>query len=198
MAGPSVSIVYQCDYDGAAGTIAEIAVNSLLVSAGTTNPALVEIGTLGFMGLKMAALGDDVRHVMPVPSNWDRHQDIRVRAIWATESVTTADRVVWKFLYDELTPDVTELVAPATALDTVIAADAPIATAKTLLRSPAGIINAKSIADTELYWSFLLESDAQTGNPLTDGVYLLGVEFEFSPKHGPGELEAEAIPWQAD
>lgn len=174
---------------------------NVLASAGVTGglpSKVVEIGTLGLIGLKMITVGDDVAHTMIVPSIWDRHNPIYVRAIWASESVTGTDGVTWKFLYNELIPDAaTALIKPATALDTAIVEDLVTATAKALQRSPAGIINRKSIADTALYWSFLVEADAQTGNPLTDGVYLLGVEFEYTPKHSHSAApRREGHAWQ--
>lgn len=161
-------------------------------------PKLVEIGTTGLIGLQMLTAGDDVRHVMRVPSHWDRHHDIKARVIWATESVTTTDGLTWKILYGELTPNSSAVAAPATALDTVIAEQlVSVAVAKTMYRTAAGIIVAKSIADAALYLSFLVEADAQTGNPLSDGVYLLGVEFEYTPKLSRKSMHRGAREWTA-
>lgn len=163
-------------------------------------PKLVEIGTIGLVGLQVLTVGDDVRHVMRVPSYWDRHQPINARVIWATESSTATDGVTWKMLYSELTPGTTLLAAPATALDTPIVEQLVSAgeAAKMLRRTAAGVIAAKAIADAALYWSFLIEADAQTNNPLSDGTYLLGVEFEYSPKwNRTSQPQKAAWTWQA-
>lgn len=166
-------------------------------SAGAGNPYMTEIGSLGLAGMLMAAAADDVRHTMIVPSHWNRHHDIGVRVIWSSEAAAVGDRdVTWKFLYLELTPGTTALAAPATALDTVITAQAPAGTAKVIERGNQGIIAANSIADAALYWSFLVEMDAIDA-AFTENVYLLGVEFEYVPVLTPGSDRIKPRSWQA-
>lgn len=162
-------------------------------------PKLVELGALGVVALVMPTAGDDVRHLMLIPSTWNRKHPIYVRCIWSTDSATIADTIDWKFLYLAVTPDLTELIAPATALDTVIPQDTvPVATAKVINRTAQGKINARTIADAALYLAFICEMDAKAAG-LSEDVFFHGVEFEYTPHFGPlnavDDVEGEA--WKA-
>jgi hypothetical protein len=162
-------------------------------SVGAGVPVMAEISTFGIVGCLMAFAGDDIAHVMAIPTNWARNQPIRVRAIWECAAAAVGARdITWKFLYSLITPDTTALIVPATALDTAIAVDVPLGTANTVQRSPAGIINANTIGDTVLYMSFLMEMDAFHAD-LSEDKHLLGVEFEYTVRMGHGKpLEGPA------
>lgn len=189
--------IYDDDGGQTAGTTAA---DTVWVSANTGNAPLVEINGLGLMGLHMDETTDLVSHMMLIPSEWDRKLPIGVRAIWVTASTTIADRLTWTFLYDEITPGTDAVIAAATVLDTIIAEDAvSVATAYTMYRSPKGVINPGSLADSALYWSFSLRPSAQTNNPLSDGVYLLGVEFEYGPRltrNPTGAVRRQPLDWE--
>lgn len=177
-----------------------VPVDTLLASAGAGNALLEEIGTTGLMALVMVSAADDIAHTMIVPSDWDRHQPIYVRVIWASEAAAVGDRdITWKFMYAELTPGVTAIAAPTTVLDTVLVAQAPLGTAKTFERSAtAGKINANAIADASLYWSFIVEMDAFDA-AFTEDKYLIGVELEYTPKPGAysAHSQREGLAWVA-
>lgn len=175
-----------------------LAADLALVSAGIGSAPLEEINSLGLMGLKMNTAANDVRHVMQVPSVWDRGQPINVRVHWCSAAAAVGDRTVtWKVLYGELTPDTTVLIAPATALDTAIAADVPIGTAFTYQISPTGVIDKNQIAKVAEEMSFLVEMDAKHVDHSED-IFLLGVEFEYTPKYGQEHSGGEpGEEWQA-
>jgi hypothetical protein len=159
---------------------------------------LTEIGTTGIVGLAMTVAGDDIRHSMPIPSNWDRHCPIRCRVIWATEAADT-DTATWKVLYSALTLDSGVIITPATGLDTVLVADAAIGVAKTIQATPWGVINEDKITDANEIFNFLVELDAATITIVSETTYLLGIEWEYTPKLSPNENLArrEAQPWEA-
>lgn len=172
------------------------------VGAGTdagTARTLEEISTTGLVGLLMATAGDDVRHSMPMPTDWDRDNDINVRAWWtsAYNTTVTDQTATWKFLYGALAANSGVLAAPATALGTAIAADPPAATAYTIQATAWGTIAGKAIADTADWFNFLVELDA-IGGTFTEAKYLMGVEFQYTPRFGNNTYpQREAVAWQA-
>lgn len=174
-------------------------IDTVLQSAGAGNPLLTEIGTTGIMGLLMAAAGDDVRHCMAIPGDWDRAQAINVYVHWATEAASATSRAaVWKFLYGLIIPETTAIATPATVLDTAIASDPAKGTAKVWQRSPAGVLKGGTIADAVLALAFLVElDDYPTTTTFTENKYLLGVEFEYAPKVGVSHQEGQAPAWVA-
>jgi len=186
-------------YDDVTGEASPVAVDTLLVSAGAGNAPLTEISTTGIMGLKIAAAANDVRHIMAVPSHWDKHNPIKVRVIWTSASVTGTDAVTWKFLYDDVVPETTVVGTPSTPLDTAITAlDLVAGVAYTVQATDWGVINKGNIANDALYWKWLVEADAFTGDPYTQGLWLLGVEFEYTPKteEMEGEYQVRGRPWR--
>ena len=191
--GLDFTIIYTVDYDGAAGTIASTAVDTLLVSAGVGNPILMEIPALGFMAMLMEAAADDVRHIMPMPSDMDRYNPIRVRVWWSSEAaaVTTRD-ITWKFLYGALTSETSAIAAPATELNTALVVDAVVGTAKVIQKTAWGVIDRGTITTSQDVLAFLVEMDAFDA-ALSEAKYLLGVEFEYSPKEATQGLPRPRI-----
>lgn len=175
-----ISVIYAADYDGAAGAITAIAVDTLLVSAGAGNPVFKEIGTTGIMALVTASAGDDIRSSIDIPWDLDRHNPVRVRAKWASEAAAVGSRsITWKVLYGAIGAEADPVAAPATALSTPIAADVPLGTAKMVQWSPWGVISAGSIAKTKDTLNFLVEMDAFDGS-FTEDKYLLGLQIEYT------------------
>lgn len=173
------------------------------IGAGTTsgtNKTLDSISTTGFTGLLLGAAGDDVRHAMPFPRHWDRQHDIDVRFWWcsALNGSVTTQTAGWKFLYSGLVANSGVIAAPATALDTVIAADPPIGVAYTLQQSEWGTINARTIGPTVDWFAFIAELDA-IGGTFTEAKYLLGVEFQYTLRLGndPYHLRVPGETWVA-
>lgn len=163
-------------------------------SAGVVGSAgkLIEIGTTGLVGLLVDTAGDDVAHMMPIPSNWDRSHQIKARVIWSSEAAAVGNRTItWKIMHKALTLDSDAIATPSTVLDTAIAADAPIGTAKTLQATAWGIINAGKFPTTDEFLAFLVEMDA-FHTDFSENKYLVGVQFEFTPKlsREPAQFEA--------
>lgn len=155
-------------------------------SAGAGIPVMREMSNGGICGLFMEAAGDDVAHFMRIPNNWDRRQDIYVRAVWTSASTTANDGITWKFLYTPLIlSTAANLVStvPATALDTEIPEDEVSTTAYTPQVTPNGILNGGTLLDTQTYIKFLMEMQAFDAG-LTEDKFLLGVEFEYTMRFG--------------
>jgi hypothetical protein len=78
--------------------------------------------------------------------NLDVGSAVNVYVVWSTSSSTTTDTATWTVLYTPLTFDTDAFAAPATTLDTAIAADAA-GTASTPRKTAAGVLNAANITD---------------------------------------------------
>lgn len=161
-----------------------IAEGDIFVSVGAGTPKVKEVSTFGVSGLRVNTAGDDVRHMMPVPQDWSRNHPIQVRMIWSSEAAAVGARTItWKFLYKLLIPGTTAIAAPSTALDTVIIAQAPLGTAFTLERSPAGILQPPGLGYNEnAHIIFLCENDAFDA-AFTENKVFHGVEFEYTPNY---------------
>jgi len=159
-------------------------------------PVFQEVEALGISGYLMDTAGDAVNHYMLIPTNWDRGHKIFVRAHFLTASGTAADTITWKFLYQEIVPGTTVMLAqPVTALDTVLVAQAVAGVDSTVERtSTPGEIAGGTIADATLAIKWQMEMDAFAAG-LTEAKYLLGVEFEFSPRFGRLQNQGESKPW---
>ena len=195
--GPQVNVVFKADYDGAAGTVAETGVDTIIVSAADNDAVLEEIDSTGIMGLKMNNNGDSVNHLCPLPSDVDRYNPVYVYVRWCSGSSTTTDSVLWKVFYKEITPDTTQLSATiSTALDTAIADDACLGTAYVDQRTPAGKISRCSIAEAALDLALKVEMDTKTD--ITEDIFLLGLELEYTPRLSDTlTRKVEAMPWKA-
>jgi hypothetical protein len=173
------------------------AIDTVLSSAGAGNPLMVEVGALGMMGLATNTAGDDVRHLMAIPGDWDRSKPIGVRLLWASEAAAVELRTVdWKVLVRNMTID-SALAAPSQALGTPIATgQAPAGTAKTLQWTAWGEMAAGFLTDANELLAFLCEMDAKHA-AMVETLYLLGIQFEYTPKHGVAHQEGTAPAWTA-
>lgn len=175
------------------------AATTVLDSIGAGDPVFQEIGTTGLNGLLMASDGDDIRHFMRIPTNWDRDHPIYVRVVWSSASTTSADTIDWVVLFDQIEPETTggTVIAPATALDTAIAQDTVHGTANVVQKTANGVINGGTLLDASEYISFLVEMhDFAAG--LTEDKNLLGIEFEYTPKFDAGQRGSEARAFAVD
>lgn len=165
-------------------------------SWGAGNPVLSEISTTGLPGLLMAAAGDDVAHFMRIPSKWDRNFPIYVRVVW-TSSHTGAvvnETLEWKFLYLAYSAN-SGIAIPSIALDTVLVTQAPSTTIRGLVTTANGKINAETFTTVRTHMSFLVEMQAFHGD-LGEDKWLLGVEFEYTPRFGRGRNQREGRAWE--
>lgn len=149
-------------------------------SSGAGNPALQEVNTTGMVALKIDAAADDVHHTWFIPTDLDVASDLNIYVLWSSDQTTDTDTVTWKILYEALTPDTDAPGAPATALDTAIAADTNIATADALQKTAAGVIVGGTLTAAD-FLHFLVEADAFSGaDPSTDDINLYGVLLEYT------------------
>lgn len=159
--------------EGAPNTVSSNAITSFT----TGNPTVVNINSTNLTGVQFGTAGHVIRHVMPLPRDWDTTKDIYVRALYTTGSATTTDGVTWKVFFKNLSLDSDAITGTInTALGTVIAADTVIGAYK-LQQSPPGKISANTLTKDLL--ELEVEMDASDVDLAAEGVYLLGIEFAY-------------------
>ncbi len=73
--------------------------SDLITSLGTGTPVFGEaVSAAEIAGLLMAAAGDEIYHLMPIPWDMDTTQPMRFR-VWFVHKSTSADTPIWKVLY---------------------------------------------------------------------------------------------------
>lgn len=170
-----------------------VRLSSVGVAASALTPYLKEMTTGGIVGLVMPTVGDQVGHFMQFPLHWDRRQDVKIRVLWTVDSHDDGETIDWSFLYRRCTPNTAGLsntlrVVPTTALDTVIPQDKIITGADYLdlvHRTEAGVLKSRTFTNLEQYIQFLIRVDAFDAG-MTEDKFLLGVEFEYTPRTGRG------------
>ena len=150
-------------------------------ATGAGAPALTAIGALGIVGHLLVDAGDDVRHFWAMPYDVDVTKSIGFRVWWHSEAAAVGDRDIdLKVLYLPITPGVTALITPATALDTVIPlAQVPTGTANVIERTSRGEIAADTIANTVSAMALLVEMDAFDA-AFTEVKTFLGLEIDYA------------------
>lgn len=155
------------------------------VGAGTpsaTNLKFTEIGTTGVVGLVLEAAGDSIMGHMQLPYDYDRSKPMYVRVHWSSGSTDTADTINWLVEYTAIAPNVTAIIAPATALDATIAQDTvPVATANVWCTTEWGRINGGKFDRNVESLTVEVEMDAFAAG-LTEAKHLLGIELRYTPK----------------
>ena len=122
---------------------------------------------------------------------------IHLRVAWMTESTTIADTVLWQFRYSLLVPNTTQLVSlPTNNPDTPFVADNALATLRILQLTEKAKINARSISNTDEYFFFTVEMGAKAAG-LTESIWFVGLEIEFTPRLGRYHRHVEGEPWTA-
>lgn len=156
------------------------------VGAHTGAPVQQEITTMGIVGILLDTAADAIVTEAKIPWDLDTKQNVYARVVWTCGSTDTADTVTWKLLYRAITPAVTALATPATALDTAIVIQSvPVATAYTVNNSPWGVIVAGTLSEKAEHWGWLLEMTAFAAG-LTEDKFALGVEVMYTPKRLQG------------
>jgi len=164
------------------------------VSMHSTVPALVELGTDKEIAAMAMTVADRVTHAMEFPSFWDVTKEIGCRVLWSAKDTAEAnDAAHFIVLYDQV--DVDEgVIAPATALDTVITAlDVYGSTTDQVYkRTDRGIINANTFNEDakDGLFSFQIELQAVTTFS-ADEVELLGISWDYYPAWTIGQHATE-------
>ena len=166
-------------------------------SMGAANPVMKEISTIGLSGLLMVTAGDDVHHFMRVPPYWDREHPLYIRAVWTSDAAAVGNRTVtWKMLLIMMVGGTSAMGPGAAPLTTPIVAQAPKGVVRTLQITANGIFARSSIAGTATHMAFLMEMQAFHVD-FSEDKFLLGVEFEYTPRFGRGQNRYEAPVWEA-
>jgi len=162
------------------------AFQSYITGAGT-NPIVVfqDVNTSGIKGIKIHQASDGISTLWD-PWEVDINHVIRFR-VWSS-STGTASGDTWTITYTALTDGAQNtgvtIVAPATALDTVVVANATAYVANQPQASAFGVIARKKLADTtELLAIRVLSDMAQSA---ADNVSLLGLEIRYTPRRTAG------------
>ena len=155
-----------------------------LTGIGANAPVMAELGALGLGGFATSPNDDMACLDLQVPRLMNPDEEIGVRVVYtADEATATTDAVTWIVLYDQV--DFGEaIVAPATALNTVLVSETADATVDTALKRTArGVINAGVLDWTSRQGaiSWAVENQATT-TYTTDAVVFLGLLIDYYPK----------------
>jgi hypothetical protein len=163
--------------------------------ASAEDPAvyLKEIATSGAVGLLVATANDSIRHQMPIPRYWDRKQPINARVWWNSEAAAVGDRdITFGISLTHIADNGSTTLA--TALPTAVTWDAvaPKGVTTTPQKTAMEEIIAGNViaaADTMLYFSLSMTAfDAA----FTEAKYIVGLEFEYTPRWSPYPSGGEA------
>ena len=154
---------------------------------GSGEPVANEISDFGLAGLSMRLSDEACAFAFQTPSIANIHKEIGVRVLYTIdvdsgggEAVVATDAVTWLVKFDQVDPG-EAIVKPASALNTVIAAQADGGTTPYLYRvSSRGIINADRLNTTAKtgIMSWLVEPDAVT-TYTNDEITFLGLEIDY-------------------
>jgi hypothetical protein len=138
---------------------------------------------------------DDVAHMMMVPYDLDRGKQIRFRVWWTQTSTTATDSVTFVLTYqaviesDNVLGTVTSntvMVAPATALNTVIPVlDLSTGVALQAQATGFGVINKNVLADTTAFLNIQI-AVPDIGTFTADEVSIMGLEMRYTPRQMGG------------
>ena len=143
--------------------------------------ALGEVSTFGYGAPLMAAAGDLVCHHTMVPNDWDPEYPLGFKVWWTSGSSTVADTISWKVAIDFKVEGET-LIAPTTALDTVVALLDNVTGAYDQQKTARGIKNkswlTRAQVDAGADMMFHVEMDAFAAG-LSESKFLLGLEIDY-------------------
>jgi hypothetical protein len=152
-----------------------------------------EIGTTGLVGVLMDTDGDLVSTLWPFPWDYDVKQPMGISVHWASAAAAVAARDIdWIVTYSQIAKDAA-LVTPATALDTVIAQQAPVGVARAHQLTSRGIINGGKFAPSTLglgsgkfpLLSLRVELDTFDVT-FSEDKFFLGLLIDYAPKRTEG------------
>lgn len=181
------------------GGIAATDKNARLRALANGTPRLSPVSTLAMTGLLLTTAADGIEFCGMIPFDCDVTKPIGVRAWWTSEAAAVGDRTItFAATYKTFAADAA-LAAADTALNTVIAAQAPKGTSKALQQGNRGIINANTITTAKRFWSWKVLMSAFDA-AFVERKYLLGVEIDYLPYYlaGPRQVRDNAPAYTAD
>jgi len=151
-------------------------------SLGTGAPESENINSLGLIGGRLAALTDQVLHMMRIPEKWDLAEDLHFRVHWMSNDTVAAQTATFTLLYDQIAEGAA-LAAPATALSTPLVADEDSVVAYGLnVSDDKGILAGDTLSKDRFLVLSLAITDDVGLDVTSDEVFLLGLEIEYMPK----------------
>lgn len=146
------------------------------------DPVFAELSTFGISGISIHDAGDMVAHAWMAPYDLDITKQIRFRVWWTQTSTTATDSVDWIVTYTKVVEESTVLVAPVTALDTVVPlADLSSGTAYQMQATDFGVIAKNTLTATTAFLNLNVEADA-IGTFSADEVLFMGLEVRYTPR----------------
>lgn len=155
---------------------AEPVIGALYISAGTGAPYPTEVTDSGIVGLYVNDTADSVGILYPIPYDMDVKSPMDFAIMWTSNTSTSTETVTWKVLYTELTMNSEAIEAGASALDTVIAADAQAGTAQAIQQTAWGTLNGGTLTHGNvlaLDVSYSAESGIDAASDKVHGLYLV-------------------------
>lgn len=174
------------------------AVNNNIQMRGIGNgtPRLADVQALNMTGLIVASDSDGVEMCGMIPSDLDYTRTLGCRVVWASNAAAVGSRtLLFEAKYKKYTlgaaaaaSNAGALAVAATALNTILVAQAPTGSVKTIERTARGIINANTFTKLDYFWSWLLI--AKTITSFTESKWILGMELDYVPRIFAGRRAA--------
>lgn len=143
--------------------------------AGSGNPILQEINSLGIVGARIDAAGDACHHLFYVPKDLNVDTNIKFEVVWCTNSTDTSETATWRVRYSASAAGEV-LSAATTALSATISADNVVgATAYMVAIAPFGLLYRGNLQHGDFMHLEVSLSAASGLNPASDEVFLLGL-----------------------
>lgn len=173
--------------------------NARLRGLANGTPRIVPITGLNMNGLLMVAANDGIEFCEPIPQDLDVTKKVGFSVVWTSEAAAVGARTITFLAKYSTFGDQVALAQAATALDTVIAAQAPKGTSLALQRGLRGLINANKINKTDFMWSWLVTMSAFDAS-FTENKYVLGFEIDYMsrPFYGRRGRDRASPSWLED
>lgn len=171
----------------AIGPLAEVTTPTVLRTwqSGTSVTAQIAASTATIV--RTSAQNDGLTVLMLAPYDLDIKKAVRFRVHYSMTA--TSGTVTWKVLYDAIiagrggATGVTVIAAPATALDTAIAAESGTVVANDYRVTDFGVINRNKLADTT---DALIIAVTTTDAAPVAGLGIIGLEMRYTPRRLSG------------
>lgn len=153
---------------------------------GTGDVAVHAISTFGFHAARLEATTDDIYDARPLPVDFDIDYPLYIRVYWTTEYAGADGTATLVVLYDAKA-DGELMIAPVTALDTVITALDATAGAFYFQKTAWGKIKGGTFEDGDFIALQINCSAVANITIATEYVHVLGYELEYTPKRCDGD-----------
>ena len=158
-----------------------------LVGSGAGDPIVGENTTASITGLRIQANADSMATLLALPDDVDVNAPIDLGIVWSSNQTTVADEYTWTITFNEVTLNSTSGLdtAGATALNTVLVADANLVTASAAQVTEWGTINGGVLSGTSgdgYLVNVLMTATTNATDVATDLVIWYGLRVRYIPK----------------